>query len=127
MSVDWTVPQPSYEELYAQYHAAIDVLQTERNAAHAEAKLWKDRYFTTLQELRDCQASYSACDKSHAEWQAAHAEVLQLLRRTEVKLSNVIFSREGADDMLRHYRFIVGMVARGEWPINEIDPELYQP
>ena len=69
--IDWTVPQPSYEEL----HAKLDALLTERNAAQAEAKLWKQRYFDTLQELHDAQSAYASCDKAHEEWQTAYAEL----------------------------------------------------
>ena len=85
MAVDWTVPQPSYEDL----HARLDALQTERNAAVAEAALWKQRYFETLQELRDAQAERVACDKSHKEWEQAYAALLREFRRGEIMCAHL--------------------------------------
>lgn len=103
----------------------IDALLVERNAARAEASLWRQRFFEQQQELRQAKANFVACDKSHVEWEAAHAEVLQMLRRTEVKLADALWERDSAQGMLSHYRAIVGMFARGEWLI-DIHPELYR-
>ena len=89
--------------------AAPDAILTELNAARAEAQLWRSRYFDTLQELRDAQASLAACDKSHREWEAAYREV----------------EMNGSLDaqMLEHYRLAVRLIAQGK--LAQIPEALY--
>lgn len=79
MTVDWTVPQQTYEEL----HAKLDALATERNAAAAEAKLWRSRYFDAKAEADQAQANYDACHLNLIEWREAHGEVVSELTRMQ--------------------------------------------
>ncbi len=82
--VDWTVPQPSYEEL----HAKLDAIATERNAAVAESKLWLRRLQEALRERDQARANYAACDQSHEAWEKAYDDLLRDFRRLELKLTH---------------------------------------
>ena len=84
--IDWTEPQPSYEDL----HAQLDALRTERNAAAAEAKMWKDRYYTTLQELRQAEADRDAAMRALTETQAAMTQLEFRHRMLEVTADGLV-------------------------------------
>ena len=88
MPIDWTQPQPSYEDL----HAKIDALATERNAAVAEARLWQRRLLTAQTARDQAIADLRAADKSHEAWEAAYADLLRDFRRLEVKLRHAQWS-----------------------------------
>ena len=90
MSIDWSVKQPSYEDL----HAQLDALTTERNAAAAESKLW-------LRRLLTMQAERDACAKSLSEWEAAYNELLRQFRRLEREANALRFDYEAADAAVR--------------------------
>lgn len=97
MTIDWSVPQPSYEDL----HAQIDALATERNAAVAEARLWLRRLQAMQAERDQWQADAIAADKSHKEWESAYADLLQQLRKCEVHCQHLAFDVEQANAAVR--------------------------
>ena len=96
MAIDWTVPQPSYEEL----HAKLDALQTERNAAAAEAQLWQRRALNMQKQLDQVRAELRAANASHAQWEVSYDDLLQQLRRLEVKLCHTRFDYEAAESVV---------------------------
>lgn len=101
--VDWTVPQPSYEEL----HAKLDALTTERNAAVAEAKLWLRR---TLHIQQECDRLRSIVRDAHEvveTWEAAHAELLRDYRRLEVLANALRFDYESAEAAVRFTQALI--------------------
>lgn len=106
-SVDWSVPQPSYEELYAKHEAALDALAVERNAAVAEAKLWLRRLQEAQAERDQAKAELRETDALLDSWQAAHAELLQSLRRLEVEASHLRFDRDIADGVIAATQHVV--------------------
>lgn len=95
--VDWTVPQPSYEEL----HAKLDALTTERNAAVAEAKLWLRRLQTAQQERDQARSSLQAAEKDIDSWEAANAELLRELRRLEVRYNHLLWDADTREAMIK--------------------------
>lgn len=71
--IDWSAPQPSYEEL----HAKLDTIATERNAAIAEAKLWLRRLQDAQRERDEARADLAEAAKTIEQWETAY----QNLRR----------------------------------------------
>lgn len=110
MAIDWTVPQLSYEEL----HAQLDALQTERNAAVAEAAMWQRRLLSMQKERDQARADLRACDKSHEEWEAAHAELLQTLHRTQMRLADAKWQNDLDAGMAVHYQTLIWLFATGQ-------------
>lgn len=98
--VDWTVPQPTYEEL----HAKLDALTTERNAAVAEAKLWLRRMLTMQKERDQARRELEAAADCIVEWQASHSKLLQDFRRLEILTNALRFDHQAAEAAVRFER-----------------------
>lgn len=98
MAVDWSTPQPSYEEL----HADIDALKTERNAAVAESKLWLQRVNRLQEQLEQARAEVRAADENREGWVTAYTNLLQDFRRLEVRFNHLADSADDSEWLLKH-------------------------
>ena len=94
--IDWTTPQPSYEEL----HAKLDALQTERNAAVAEAELWQRRALNMQRQLDQVRARLRDANESHDQWEQAYDQLLRDFRRLEVRANSIRFDYEAAESVV---------------------------
>ena len=94
--IDWTTPQPSYEEL----HAKLDALQTERNAAVAEAELWQRRALNMQRQLDQVRARLREANESHDQWEQAYDQLLRDFRRLEVRANFIRFDYEAAESVV---------------------------
>src|SRR5690349_19256202 len=95
--IDWTVPQPSYEDL----HAKQDELHAQLNAAVAEARQWQARLLRMQRERDQALATIREAERCVAGWEMAYAALLREFWKVCEEHADAKWWREHHEEMRR--------------------------